>query len=305
MADIEFGTLKFIPVREAWENEALEFTPWLAKNINQLSDVVGMELELTGQEVRVETFAADILARNAYDDSVVLIENQLEHSDHTHLGQILTYLAGLKAKTVIWIAPEFRSPHLSAIRWLNENTVEGFSFFAIKVGVVRIGDSPVAPIFELVEQPNDWDRAVNKKAQNAQSDVARARVKFWEMYLEKYPEAARTSVRVNGTSNMWFKVLPEKLLLGRYIASNTSGVYLRGPFRSDIDNTSALLEPHREIIESRLGVELGPEDSWFAMKSAPYPIGDENHWPDAIEFMETNTKDYLVLLNEIFSGDDA
>lgn len=93
----------------------------------------------------------------------IVIENQLEQSDHTHLGQILTYLAGLKAKTVIWIAPEFRTPHLSAIRWLNERTIEGFSFFAIRVRVVRIGDSPVAPIFEVVEQPNDWDRAVTKK----------------------------------------------------------------------------------------------------------------------------------------------
>jgi len=259
-----------------------------------------MELELTGQEVRVETFAADILARNAHDDSVVLIENQLEQSDHTHLGQILTYLAGLKAKTVIWIAPEFRAPHLSAIRWLNEHTIEGFSFFAIKVRVVRIGDSPVAPIFEVVEQPNDWDRAVNKKVQSAQSEIAKVRTRFWEMYLDKYPEASRTSVKVNGSSSMWFNLLPGKLVFGRYTASETSGVYLRGPSGGDVQDTSALLEPHRQILEARLGVELGPRDIWFATTSTPHPIGDESHWPDAIEFMETNTKKFLAVLNEIF-----
>ena len=94
------------------------------------------------------------------DDSVILIENQLEQTDHTHLGQIMTYLAGLDAKTVVWIAPSFREPHLSAIRWLNEHTADGFSFFALKARVVRIGDSPFAPMFEVVEQPNLWDRQI-------------------------------------------------------------------------------------------------------------------------------------------------
>jgi len=150
MTDIQFDRLVDLPLREAWSNEAQEFTPWLAQNIDHLSDVIGITLEITGTEVAVETFSADILARNPMDDSIVLIENQLEVTDHTHLGQIMTYLAGLEAQTVIWIAPAFREPHLSAIRWLNKHTADGFSFFAVKARVVCIGKSPYAPIFEVV-----------------------------------------------------------------------------------------------------------------------------------------------------------
>lgn len=158
MTDIRFGRLVDLPLREAWKHEAHQFTPWLADNIDHLSEAIGIPLELTGTEVAVETFSADILARNPIDDSIVLIENQLETTDHTHLGQIMTYLAGLEAHTVVWIAPAFREPHLSAIRWLNEHTADGFSFFAVKARVVRIGDSPYAPIFEVVEKPDKWMR---------------------------------------------------------------------------------------------------------------------------------------------------
>ena len=112
MTDIRFDRLVDLPLRDAWKHEALDFTPWLAANIDHLSEAIGVPLELTGTEVAVENFSADVLARNPMDDSVILIENQLEITDHTHLGQIMTYLAGLHAHVVIWIAPAFREPHL-------------------------------------------------------------------------------------------------------------------------------------------------------------------------------------------------
>ena len=159
---MEFSELKDVPLREAWPHEANDFTPWLAENLHRLSQVIGVDLELEGTEVSVEGFSADILARIPSDNSMVVIENQLENTDHTHLGQVLTYLAGLEAQTVIWIAREFQGPHLSAIRWLNSHTVDPFAFFAVKVRAVRIGDAPapVAPLFEVLERPNDWDRRV-------------------------------------------------------------------------------------------------------------------------------------------------
>ena len=135
MTDVRFDRLSDVALRDAWKHEALGFTPWLAQNIDHIAEAVGRPLELTGTEVPVDSFSADILARNLQDDSVVLIENQLEPTDHTHLGQIMTYLAGLEAQTVIWVAPKFREPHLSAIRWLNQHTADGFSFFAVTVVV--------------------------------------------------------------------------------------------------------------------------------------------------------------------------
>jgi len=184
MTNVEFGRLEEVPLRDVWQNESQCFTPWLAENIDRLSETIGLHLGLTGTEVAVESFSADILARNLSDDTHVLIENQLDATDHTHLGQIMTYLAGLEANTVIWIAPSFREPHLSAIRWLNEHT-DGFSFFAVRLRVVRIGESPCAPIFDVVEQPDQWMREV--KAQSDPSDLRNWRAEYWEQLENSVP----------------------------------------------------------------------------------------------------------------------
>ena len=156
---LEFGELKDVTLRDVWGNEAQHFTPWLAANMERLSEAIGIPLESEGTEVAVEQFSADIVARNPADGSRVLIENQLEGSDHRHLGQILTYLAGVQAQTVIWVARDFDESHRSAIRWLNDHTEEPFAFFAVRVRVVQIADSPLVPLFEVLERPspeNSW-----------------------------------------------------------------------------------------------------------------------------------------------------
>ncbi len=197
MTDVQFGRLQDLPLREAWKHEAHEFTPWLADNIDHLAESIGIPLELTGTEVAVDSFSADILARNPMDDSVVLIENQLEQTDHTHLGQIMTYLAGLEAQTVVWVAPTFREAHLSAIRWLNEHTSDGFSFFAVKARVVRIGDSPFAPIFEVVEKPDEWTRKLkSEKTETKGSDLRDFRRDYFAKLsarLQNWPSEMRNS----------------------------------------------------------------------------------------------------------------
>ena len=157
---LEFGELQDVTLRDVWGNEAQHFTPWLAANMERLSEAIGIPLESEGTEVAVEQFSADIVARNPADGSRVLIENQLEGSDHRHLGQILTYLAGVQAQTVIWVARDFDESHRSAIRWLNDHTEEPFAFFAVRVRVVQIADSPLVPLFEVLERPSAWDRTV-------------------------------------------------------------------------------------------------------------------------------------------------
>ena len=114
---IELGRLSPIALRDIWEDEAIDFTPWLAEseNLALLGEMLGMELELEAQEIEVGDFRADILCRDTVDNSRVLIENQLERTDHDHLGKILTYSAGLNVRTVIWIAKEFRDEHLAAL----------------------------------------------------------------------------------------------------------------------------------------------------------------------------------------------
>ena len=180
--------MESVDLREAWGHEAHDFTPWLADNLDRLSEVIGIPLELEDSEVRVEQFSADILARNSADGSLVLIENQLEVTDHTHLGQILTYLAGLNAQTVIWVARDFYDAHLSAIRWLNEHTADPFAFLAVRVRVVRIADSPVAPTFEILERPSEWDSAFESFQETGLSEIGQFRRDFWEFYAQQYPD---------------------------------------------------------------------------------------------------------------------
>ena len=220
---MQFGSLESIPLREAWPNEARDFTPWLAENLELLTEAIGLQLELTDVEVSVDEFSADILAHNPREDTAVLIENQLESSDHSHLGQILTYLAGLQAKTVIWIARDFSEAHLSAVRWLNENTDTQYAFFAVQVRAVRIGKSPIAPVLEIREQPSSWDRQLRQLSQESESELGQFRREFWEYYAERYPNDFPWRPGYRG-SNVWHPVDGADLRISQYLAPSVQEV---------------------------------------------------------------------------------
>ena len=163
------GRLKRVDLRNIWETEAQDFTPWLAQedNLAVLSDAIGIELELEAQEKNVGPFRADILCRNvdsSDDEAWVLIENQLERTDHNHLGQLLTYASGLNTVTIVWIAARFSDEHRAALDWLNEITEDKFRFFGLEVELWRIADSPAAPKFNIISKPNDWSRSVSRAA---------------------------------------------------------------------------------------------------------------------------------------------
>ena len=192
----------------------------------------------------MEGYSADILATYPADGSRVIIENQLESTDHTHLGQIMTYLAGLEAKTVVWIARDFRGPHLSAIRWLNTHTTDDFAFFAIKLRVVQIGDnsSIVAPLFEVVERPNEWERqvqAVNDIGGNERlNNLRKFRSNFWQSYIEQHPDDLE--LRPNHIdSNVYVEA--EGVSVSLYIAQQAVGIFLPSDIRNfdSLDRESA------------------------------------------------------------------
>lgn len=146
--------------REVWISESSDFTPWLAENIDVLGNELGMTLTVVAQEVPVGGFRLDLQAVDE-DQRVVVIENQLERTDHSHLGQCLVYASGLDASTVVWISSSFRDEFRSALDWLNERTDLGIQFFGVEVHVVEIGaGGPRAPVFEVVSRPNDWQKAV-------------------------------------------------------------------------------------------------------------------------------------------------
>jgi len=138
----------------------------------------------------VGEFKLDILCTSG--DDQVIIENQLEKTNHTHLGQILTYAAGTGAKKVIWVAESFRPEHVAALAFLNQNTPEELSFFAVEVELWRIGDSPLAPTLEVVAKPNDWaksGREQTREAANA-TPAKQRQLKLWTELVAKMATAA-------------------------------------------------------------------------------------------------------------------
>lgn len=166
----ELGKIEQVDVRGIWPHEAHDFTPWMELRLNLLGDALGMELDLIQREAAVGPFSLDILAQNRVTGEKVAIENQLEWTDHIHLGQIILYAAGCDARTVIWVTPHFQEEHRAAIDWLNRWTSEEIAFYGVEVSAIKIGDSLPAPVFRPVAFPNDWSKQAQRKAAASSPD---------------------------------------------------------------------------------------------------------------------------------------
>ena len=178
------GRLEKVELRTAWSSESGDFTPWLAmdENLELLGDTIGLDLELEAQEKSVGPFRADILCKETTTGNWVLIENQLERTDHTHLGQLLTYAAGLEAVNIVWVAERFTEEHRATLDWLNEITDDRFNFFGLEVELWRIGGSNMAPKFNVVSKPNDWTKTISGAAAHFQSAELNERKQLWVEY---------------------------------------------------------------------------------------------------------------------------
>lgn len=183
--DTALGRLRRVELRDIWLTEATDFTPWLARedNLALLGETLGIDLELEAQEKPVGPFRADILCKDVGTDTWVLVENQLERTDHGHLGQLLTYASGLEAVTIVWIAARFTEEHRSTLDWLNKITDGSFRFFGLEVELWRIGDSAAAPKFNIVSKPNNWSKSVAHAARVIDeaelSDTRRIQLDYW------------------------------------------------------------------------------------------------------------------------------
>ena len=204
---MKLGKFEKVELRDCWKTEDKDFTPWLAQpeNIEILSQEIGINLEVQKIEQNVGLFRADILC---FDTDIfesdgkhyVLIENQLEITDHKHLGQLMTYAAGLDAVTIIWIASKFTEEHRAALDWLNRITDETFRFFGIEIELYKIGDSLPAPRFNIVAKPNNWSKDVKKTASNLEmSDAGALRQEYWNEF-SKFMEANGSFLKVKNPS---------------------------------------------------------------------------------------------------------
>lgn len=187
MADL--GVIERVDLREVWPDEAQDFTPWLAENLDKLGEALGLDLEFREREAPVGPFSLDVLAHDRDSDRPVIIENQLEPTDHDHLGKLLTYAAAYEAYAVVWLACDFRYEHYQALDWLNQRTDDDTAFFSVIVELWRIDDSRPAPHFRVVAMPEDWQK---QTPNGAGPEIAEweAYREFWQSLAEKLQEKA-------------------------------------------------------------------------------------------------------------------
>ena len=178
---VSLGTLKEITdLRKVWPHEALNFTPWVAENIELLGDAVGLDITVEETESSVGDFNVDIYASETGTDRKIIIENQLEDTDHDHLGKLITYASGKSADVVIWIVKHAREEHKAAVEWLNNHTDDKIGFFLCEIKLFQIGDSQIAPSFSVVEKPNDWAKEIKKTT--AANPTQQQRLEYWQAF---------------------------------------------------------------------------------------------------------------------------
>ena len=257
------GRLERIDLRDIWRTEDQDFTPWLAReeNIETLAKTLRLELEVEAQEKEVGPFRADILCKDLGNDSWVLIENQLERTDHKHLGQLLTYAAGLKAVTIVWIADSFTDEHRAALDWLNSITDDEFRFFALEVELWRIGDSQPAPKFNIISKPNEWTKTVGAASRRiereALTDTKRLYLDYWgELHevLKTHPDLRTQKPRPQHWTNLPIGRSGMRLGALLSVKRSTIGIEL---YLSDENAQHYFheLETMKEEIEADLGFE--------------------------------------------------
>lgn len=254
----QIGKLKRVPLREVWSHEARDFTQWLSENLGYLEECTGLTLSLSEVEAPTGDFAVDILAEDA-DGNLVIIENQLERTDHDHLGKLLTYMANHEAKTAIWVTSHPRPEHEKAVHWLNETLPADNAFFLIQVEAYRIDDSAPAPSFKVIAGPSPESRQIGaKRKELAERHIIR--LEFWKQLLEKANKRSPLFANVSPSKDSWisagagrsgftwsYVILKDQARVALYIDTQ------------DVERNKAIfnfLFQRKEAIEQAFGVPL-------------------------------------------------
>ena len=247
-------------LRKVWPHEALDFTPWLAKdeNIAILGNEIGMEIAVDGTESAVGDFSVDIIATDIATGQKVIIENQLEDTNHDHLGKLITYAAGKEARTIIWVVKHAREEHRAAIEWLNNHTDDDIGFFLCEIHLYKVGSSNPAVKFSVIEKPNDWIKSVKKNQQQTESQ--QFRLDYWTAFNDyAYANAqfARTFGKRKATTDHW-----KNLSIGSSVyhiclnALKTENRIVVELYIQDDKNLFHQLFASKDAIEEELGVSL-------------------------------------------------
>lgn len=317
----ELGTFHRIrDIRGTWPNEAQDFTPWLASQLPLLSEALGMGsegLELEATEVPVGKYRADIVCRdlNQAGEATVLIENQYGHSDHDHFGKLLTYASGLKAATVVLICEHLREEHRTAMTWLNSITADDHRFFAVELELWRIDNSPIAPRFNVVVEPDDWARMAEEskraEARGPLTGLQQLYMEFWATFREHFLGRSEASDDLPLRPR---KPLPQHwtgFAIGRsgfelIATANSQERWIKAELALSTPRSKewffALLQ-QREDIEEELGYKLSWEElSGVVKRVCVYKHNedptDQSRWPEQHEWLYDRLRDLYLAFHD-------
>ena len=298
----EDGKLEDVPVRQVWLNEASDFTPWLAKNLSSLGDALGMKLIMVQEEAAVGRYNVDILAEDAINGVLVVIENQLEGTDHDHLGKVLTYAGWHDAQTLIWVAPTFYEEHRAALDWLNRWTPEVIQVFGVEQHATKIGDMDAVVEFVPVVFPANWSASVGSRPSPA---------KIQSVALRKFFQPIVDGVRKAGFADM------KKAVSTRYhpFTSGVSSLTYTASLENDgsawvyISGGTANLDALRKVecednIKGELDMSEGTGFRWRVPGSGSLGVYRKASLDDAEEKLDETRQwmiRYLCKFNEVFN----
>jgi hypothetical protein len=297
---MKLGALKKVDLRKIWYHEAHDFTKWLAKeeNISKLTEELDIDIENIILEASSGRYNVDILANEVHTSKKVIIENQLEVTDHKHLGQILTYASGHDASIIIWLVKDYREEHKQSIDWFNVNMAEAISFFLVKIELWQIGSSEVAPRFNIIAQPNDWTKAV--KASNSDATFSKLKLQqqdFWNQFKE-YANVNNTKLNLGRKSRPqhWYNISYGTSKANLSITFNSRNNYIGCEVY--ITNDYLLYEKYKknkEVIEESLGYSLDwqdlPDSNAFRIqKTFPCKPLDTSKWNEYYEWINTTAE---------------
>ena len=302
----DFGNLKKIPTREIWQNEATDFTPWLASNIEALGEAVGLELELIQREASVGDFSLDLLARDLGSSKTVIIENQLDQTDHDHLGKLLTYAAGFDASAVIWVSEIVRDEHRQALEWLNQRTDAETQFFAVVVEVLQIDDSKPAFNFKPIVFPNEWQKSRRQKISTTTSAKGEKYRVYFQELIDDLRENHQFTKRTPGQLNAYR--FPSGISGILYIVSFARGDKVRSEIYIDQGDQEQnkyifdMLKQREDEITSHFGSQLEWErlDDNQASRISIYREGSIESSDSELKEIRKWHVEKLLKLKEVF-----
>ena len=304
---MKLGKIKEVDIRSVWAHEQYDFSKWLSEedNINLLGETLNLSLTDVNTEQFVGSYRCDIICKDELTGKSVLIENQLEQTNHDHLGKIITYASGLDASVVIWIVAQARDEHASAVEWLNKHTDEEVSFFLIEVHAYTIGNSDPAPMFKIIEQPNDFAKTVKALAEKGELNEREIqRLNFWTQFNERIDQRGKPFNKHKPSTDHWYTVAVGSSKC--YISIDLVNKDHKIRIGMWIGNSKELFDHffnNKELIEAEIGMSL----EWDRMEGKKasvictyIPNLNFNNHDNYLELMDKSI-DLVLAFREAFS----